>query len=187
MNNLTPEERRAYYRRAENDYNNAKISKRQAENRRDSYRTELRNSLDSIQSNKSEKRNLEKRLAQINKIIQAMDKLDGDYFDKANRSASNADTTYGEAIVCKGITRGNMKKSFLSKSKCADVNTDTAYSACLAEKKLLEKTIERIDSQIRMLDSKIDSLKSSIRGCNSAISDANSQMRRSNWAMNYYG
>ena len=90
-------------------------------------------------------------------------------------------------IVCKGITRGNMKKSFLSKSKCADVNTDTAYSACLAEKKLLEKTIERIDSQIRMLDSKIDSLKSSIRGCNSAISDANSQMRRSNWAMNYYG
>ena len=179
MNNLTPAQKRA-----KEDYEDAQRKKRMEERKQDSYQTNLRNSLDSIHSNNSKKRNLEKRLEQIKKIINTMDKLDRDYFDKLNRSASNADATYGTTVVCKGINRGNIKKSFFTKSMNEDAGTNSAYLACLAEKSQIEATIDEIDRQIRSLNSKIDVLQSNIRNCQNAISAAETQMRKSKRAMN---
>lgn len=109
---------------------------------------------------KSQQHDLERRLAEVEKILRSFESEVDEVISKANGSAKKAHSLYHASIVCSGVTSANVESAYSSKSVNVDSHSSAAYQACFQEKTRLEKAIERLETERRRLESAIDSIES---------------------------
>lgn len=173
---MTEEEARSCYDRA-------RYNRNAAQNRMNDY-IRLRNARSNVlSSQKTEKINLDKRLAGLNKAIKFFEGILSNKFEQANIKANNAQESYVPAVHCTGsnaIQNASISSAFFTSSVQNEANTNNAYQACLNEKNYVSNKIEELNQSIWKLNNEISGLTADINRCRGLISQYSDQMQ-------YYG
>lgn len=149
----------SYYEAEENYY----YFKNKCENAIQSKQT----AKSSIMDCSSNKINFEKRIEQLEKIIEMLEEertLSGVIFEinLANKRASNTNESFKQCVKCDGLSPAEFQTSFKTKSVMEDDNSKNALDELKQEKSRLENEIENLNKQIKNFEDVITNLTHSI-------------------------
>ena len=154
---------------------NANINREQR--RIELSRSNIRKTQANIDDENSKKKNLEKRLKQVIKIIRYLESDVDASFSSISNKASSSQKGFNR-IKTVGIKRGSIEKKFKSKSVVTDKNTGNALQHLKNERGKIEQDIERINAAINKLNDTVSSLQRNIRTYESSILGLRRDIRR---------
>lgn len=153
---ISPEEGRAIYKKALNQFNQYSTAYSSAKKNVETNTELCQNSTNSLNSKSSELSNFEERLSQVKALIKALTKTVNAKMSTANKSASKCSGIYEKSIRCSEYDPANIAEVFQTESVEGDSNTNGALTDCNTEKTRLEKEITRLKNEIKTLKSNIE-------------------------------
>ena len=144
-------------------YEEAKANRNKAASAVDTYKSQKKTQESNLSICKSQKINLEARLADVKAIISLLDNKVPSAIGKANKAVGIADEKYSSAIKCSSVAASSVQNAFYIKGVHEDGNSANAYQRCQAEKKRLEEGIEELRIRMNSINNAIYTLNSNIR------------------------
>ncbi len=171
------EEAAYYYRRYAEAFEEAKRDYWGAKAKVETYAEQKKTSQQQLGTCNANKKNLEKRLEDVQGIIKLFDCSVEDAIASANRTAAKADERYISAIRCSSIVNASIQTAYQTKMVSEDCDTANAYQLCRKEEARLIAAIEELRVRIANLENAISSLSADISKCNSDIDYYEGEMR----------
>lgn len=158
--------------------------RRRTQKRIDDARDGRRQAQNSLGSSKKDKINLEKRLAEVEKIIRMLEGSGG-MFDRnvpetiraSNDAAGKAAGSYRGCIRDDGVRASDVEAAFRSRAVDEDSRSSGALAAFRREETRLRRLITEIDTQIRKMTAAIDDYSKNIRRYENQMELINRQIR----------
>lgn len=162
------------YRELNRKYDEAEAEKHRSERRESSYNSQRKSKNNQLSSKKTQKKNREKRLDGVKKIIKQLDGSAGMFSNdvpekitKAAKALDKADSRYKESIrVSGGMPVASLETALYIKSVTADSNSAAALTGYKTEKTRVENLIAGLKKEIVKLEDEIASLKRKINSEN---------------------
>lgn len=153
---ITPEEGRAIYKKALNQFNQYSTTYSSAKKNVETNTELCQSSTKTMNSKSSELSNFEERLSQVKTLIKSLTKTVNSKMTVANKSASKSSGIYEKAIRCSAYVAASIADVFQTVGVENDPNTNGALTDCNTEKTRLETEIARLKNEIKTLKSNIE-------------------------------
>lgn len=157
---------------------------RRSEKKESEYEASKKRASTDLANSRKEKRNLEKRLDGVRKIISMMEGSGGFFsanvpekIRRANKSSDEAGSNFKGCIRCSGVQAADVADKFHTQKVNENRNSSSALQEFEREERRLVGAIDEIDRQIRALNDRIGILTTNIRNCNSTQSSIRRQIR----------
>lgn len=174
-----------YIKNEKNKYYENINLKNKAKNDGNAYIRERNTVKNNVSDLKSQKTNLEKRLAQVIDLIKYLERNVTNHIDDTNKTSLKAQQTYCDAIKCIGnnLLAAGIQEAFKLKAIEEDC---TALQDCRVEKTRIENNITNINKNITALENYISQLNKNIITCQNNVDYYNSQARNNQYKIDYY-
>lgn len=192
--NPTPEEAEQNYYYYKNKYYYAANQRNQSIKQEEKLAAERRSASSAYNSLSNQKKNLEKRLEALVRIIAMLEGTGGwlsvsvpDVISKALKSVIKADEDHKNSIkLSGGVAAASLVEAFRPKTVEGDADSAAALAAYKSEKSSLENQISDLNTQITNTAATIDALNSKINACNSMQADLKNVMNSSSYEMLHF-
>ena len=188
--NPTKEEAEEEYYNSKRNYQNASYNYNRLKNTENSERQNFENIKSQYQSSFSQKINFQKRIKDLDEIIQIMERSGilslPDSINNANQAIKNADESYKGCIKCTGINSADICEAFSLNTVEGDSDSNSALNDFKKEKQRLENSVKEIESNIQNLHSQAESTATRIRSICDQQSNYRNIMKSSAYTMNHY-
>lgn len=164
------------------------LTARKAQENYDYFRHKCENAIQDRQSArssifecKSNKIDFEKRIQELEKIINMLEN-ENDFFgvissiNMANKASNDANDSFHSCIKCDSSNPTDLHSIFKTKSVTEDRNSNSALIEFKNEKNRLEQELQNLDRNIRNLETEITNLTRSINNYSYEISFNKKQM-----------
>lgn len=187
MPQITKEEAKYYYNKYTQAYEEAKANRNKAASAVDTYKSKKKTQESNLAMCRTQKINLEARLADVKAIISLLDNKVPSAIGKANKSVGTANEKYSSAIKCSSVAAASLQTAYFTKGVHEEGNSADAYQRCQAEKKRLEEGIEDLRIRMNSISNAINTLNSNIRTATNSANAYHSEMNSyRNKAAQYY-
>ena len=162
---MTREEAQEEYENARSRYYSSAESLCRSRSEMENCRGDLDQARNDMATARSEKLNFEKRIKEIQKIIDSLEGKGGwfsanvpESVSKANDSSGKAGESMGSCIKCDGIPTPDFQAVFKCSSVEEDSHSSEALEAFRSEKNRLEEAVDNVQKKIDQLETDAENL-----------------------------